>query len=145
MVLLEMDFNLILVEPMRNRTSGEIVKAYQTLIDRLKEDGSEPTLHILDNECSAEFKNGIAKNGMKHQLVPPHDHRRNIAKKAIQVLKYHFVAVLCGADTNFPTYLWCRILRQAEHQLNMLQKSSPEKHRRKVDTSIQRSLCRGIT
>ena len=60
---------------------------------------------------------------MKHQLVPPHDHRRNIAEKAIQVFKDYFVAVLCGADTNFPTYLWCRILRKAEHQLNMLQKS----------------------
>ena len=45
MVLLEMDFNVILVEPMRNITSGEMVKAYQTLLDRLKEGRSEPTLH----------------------------------------------------------------------------------------------------
>ena len=50
MVLLEMDFNVILVEPMHNRTSGDMVKAYQTLLDRLKKGGSEPKMHILDNE-----------------------------------------------------------------------------------------------
>jgi hypothetical protein len=31
-----------------------------------------------------------------------------------------FVAILCGTDTSFPLYLWCRILPQAEHTLNML-------------------------
>jgi hypothetical protein len=30
---------------------------------------------------------------------------------------------LCGADNKFPMRLWCRILRQAEHQLNLLRKS----------------------
>ena len=44
-------------------------------------------------------------------------------KKAIQTFKDHFVAVLCGTDDNFPLQLWCQILRQAEHQLNMLRKS----------------------
>ena len=44
-------------------------------------------------------------------------------KKAIQTFKDHFVAVLCGTDENFPLQRWCQILRQAEHQLNMLRKS----------------------
>ena len=60
---------------------------------------------------------------MTYQLVPPHNHRRNVAEKAVQVFKDHFVAVLCGADTKFPTKLWCLILCQAEHQLNLLRKS----------------------
>ena len=47
----------------------------------------------------------------------------NVAEKAGQFFKDHFGAVLCGADTNFPTKHWCRILRQAEHQLNLLRKS----------------------
>ena len=37
---------------------------------------------------------------MKYQLVPPHDHRRNIYEKAIQFFKDHFVLVLCGIDKN---------------------------------------------
>ena len=54
--------------------------------------------------------------------MPPNDHRRNIAEKALQTFKHRFVAVLCGTDVTFPMQLWCRILRQAEHQLNMLRK-----------------------
>ena len=120
MVLIELDGNSILVEAMQNRTSGEMIRAYQTLVDRLKECGIKPKLHILDNECSDEFKKQIETNNMKYQLVPPHDHRRNIAEKAVQTFKDHFVAVLCGTDAKFPMQLWCRILRQAEHQLNLL-------------------------
>ena len=44
-------------------------------------------------------------------------------EKAIQTFKGHFIAVLCGTDDSFPLQLWCQILRQAEHQLNMLRKS----------------------
>ena len=123
MVLYKIDSNGILAESLRDRTSGELVKAYQTLVDRLKEKGFEPKLHILDSECSAEFKEAIAKNGMRYQLVPPNDHRRNISEKALQAFKHHFGAVLCGIDVMFPVQLWCCILRQAEHQLNMLRKS----------------------
>ena len=57
---------------------------------------------------------------MQYQLVPPHDHRRNIAEKAIQVFKAHFISILCGADKSFPLHLWDRLLGQAEHTLNML-------------------------
>jgi hypothetical protein len=122
-MLIKIDSNAILVEPMQNRQSGEMVATYQTLVGRLKDSGFEPKMHILDNECSAEFKEAIKKNEMKFQLVPPHDHRRNIAEKAIPVFKDHFVAVLCGTSENFPMQLWCRILRQAEHQLNLLRRS----------------------
>ena len=83
MVLLKIDSNGIFVESLRDRTTGELVKAYQTIVDRLKEKGFEPKWHILDNECSAEFKETIAKNGMEYQLVPPNDHRRNISEKAL--------------------------------------------------------------
>ena len=123
MVLFETSSNNILVEAMRSRTAGEMVRAYQVLIDRLNEKGIFPTKHILDNECSAEYKNAILDNKMTYQLVPPNDHRRNVAEKAIQTFKDHFVAVLCGTDENFPLRLWCQILRQAEHQLNMLRRS----------------------
>ena len=87
MVLFEVDSNAILVEAMRNRTSGEMIKAYQTLVDWLKQQGFRPKHHLLDNECSAEYKAAITKNGMKLQLVPPTNHRRNIAKKSDQKIQ----------------------------------------------------------
>jgi hypothetical protein len=120
MVLTESDSDAILVEPMKNRTSGEMIRAYQTLINRLRSAGIAPKQHILDNECSSDFKETIKANNMTYQLVPPHDHRRNKAEKAIQTFKDHFVAILCGADTSFPLNLWDLLLRQAEHTLNML-------------------------
>ena len=83
MVLVELDSNTILVEGMKDRTSGEMIRAYQHLVDRLKTAGIQPKHHILDNKCSMDFKATIAKNHMTYQLVPPNAHRRNIAEKAI--------------------------------------------------------------
>ena len=105
MVLYEVDSNSILVQEMRNRTSGEMVSAYNTLVARLKLAGFEPKMHLLDNECSQEYKDAITKNGMTYQLVPPHDHRRNVAEKAIQTFKDCFVALLCGTGAKVPMQL----------------------------------------
>jgi hypothetical protein len=121
MVLTDVDSDAILVKPMKNRTAGEMIRAYQVVIDRLNSAGIFPKMHILDNECSMELKSIIKQNGMTFQLVPPHDHRRNIAEKAISTFKDHFISILCGADKAFPLHLWDRLLRQAEHTLNMLQ------------------------
>ena len=123
MVLYETDANDILVEGPGNRTFGKMVATYQSLIDRLEESKIRPKIQILDNEISQEFKNAIKANQMTFQLVPPNDHRRNIAEKALQVFKGHFISVLCGTDDSFPVKLWCQILRQAEHQLDLLRKS----------------------
>ena len=76
MLLYEISSNTILVKPLRNRTSLEMVAVYTNLVDRLNESGINPTLHILDNKISQEYKDATGTNNMKLQLVPPHDHRR---------------------------------------------------------------------
>ena len=120
MVLVEIGSGAILVEPMGNRTSSEMIKTYQALVDRLHSCGIKPKRRILDNEASIEFKKCIQENGMTYQLVPPHDHRRNIAEKAIQTFKNHFVSILCGVDEKFPMSLWDKLMPQAEMTLNLL-------------------------
>jgi hypothetical protein len=70
MVLIEIDSNAILVEAMKTRTTGEMIRAYQVLVNRLHSAGVTPKMHILDNECSAEFKERIKSNNMQYQLVP---------------------------------------------------------------------------
>ena len=102
MVLFELDSNNILSEPMINRTAVKMMRSHQKLNNRLKEKSIQLKLHLTDNECSEELKEVTKKNSMKYQLVPPHDHRRNIVEKAIQVFKDHFVLVLCGIDKKFP-------------------------------------------
>ncbi len=123
MVLVELDSNAILVKGTKDRTSGEMIRAYQHLVDRLKTAGIQPKHHILDNESSTDFKAAIAKNCMTYQLVPPNDHRRNIAEKAIQTFKAHFIAIICGTDKSLPLHLWCQLLPQAKNTLNMLRPS----------------------
>ena len=76
--------NVILVEQMKDRTAGEMIQTYKDMVLQLKACDIEPTEHVLDNECLEEFKQAIENNGMTYQLVPPYDHRRNIAEKAIQ-------------------------------------------------------------
>ena len=102
MVLVELDSNAILVEGMKDRTSGEMIHTYHHMLDRLKTAGIQPKHHVLNNECSADFKAAITKNQMTYQIVPPNDHRRNIAEKAIQTFKAHFISTICGADKSFP-------------------------------------------
>ncbi len=83
-----------------------MICAYQKLIDRLKSARITPKRHILDNQCSTDFKQTIPDNNIKYQRVPHHDHRRNMAKKAIQTFKAHLISILCGADKDFPLHLW---------------------------------------
>jgi hypothetical protein len=74
MVLTESESNAIFVEAMKNKTSGEMIRAYQVLINQLHSVGITPKQHILDNECSNDFKEAIKTNNMTYQLVLPHDH-----------------------------------------------------------------------
>jgi hypothetical protein len=101
-------------------TTSSLVQAYQALIDCLNATGIFFLEQILDNECSALFKQQIQLNKMIYQLVPLHDHRRNQAEKGIQTFKDHFVSIPCGMDSSFPLHLWDWLLSQAEHTLNML-------------------------
>ncbi len=59
MVLIEMDSNAILVEAMKNRSMGEMMRTYQVLVNCLRSTGVTPKMHILDDECSAEFRERI--------------------------------------------------------------------------------------
>jgi hypothetical protein len=83
MVLIKIDSNAMLAKAIKNRTVGEMIRAYQVLVERLCSAGVNPTMHILDNELSAKFKERIKLNNMKCQLVPAHNHRQNIAETPI--------------------------------------------------------------
>ena len=48
------------------------------------------------------MKRAFRKNNVDFQLVPPHVHRRNASKTAIQTLKSHFLAGLATLPSDFP-------------------------------------------
>ncbi len=56
MILVEIDGNFIDAEPMKNKSEGLMIKAYQELWARLTASGTvTPKTHILDNKASIEF------------------------------------------------------------------------------------------
>ena len=73
---------------------------------------------MLDNEFSGELKLALMKNDLKYQLVPPHTHRRNLAKGAIQTYNIHFKAGLASVDPNLPLTEWDCLIEQANITLN---------------------------
>jgi hypothetical protein len=120
MVLVEVDGNYIDTEPMKNKSAGEIIKAYHALWTHLTALGIvKPTTHIMGNNASEEYEKEIQKN-CTIQLVPPDNHRRNLAEQAIQTFKNHFKAILAGVDDTFPMRLWDRLLPQMILTLNFL-------------------------
>ena len=100
-----------------------MIRAYLELITRVKQAGFEVKKHVLDNKCSDKLKTMI-KERCELQLVPPGNHRANIAKVGIKAFKQHFLGVLVGTAPNFPWSYWVQIVAPSLLQLNLLRKSN---------------------
>ncbi len=115
MVMVEIDSNTILVEPMKNRKDAKMIRAYNTLLLRLKRAGITPKKHVLDSKVSDNLKKHICDTcKLDMDLVPPICHRCNAAKVAIRNIKVHFLSVLAGVADDFPPNLWDWLLPQTE-------------------------------
>ena len=108
---------------MRNRTKEEMIRAYEKIINRMRMAGLGLKNHTLNNEVSDALKQYIRKQEIQFELVPPGNHRRNQAERAIQTCKAHFIAILAGVDDKFPLSLWCHLLEPTELTLNLLHQS----------------------
>ena len=56
MVMVEIDSNSTLVDPLKNRTYAELTRAYRDMMLRLKCADIAPQNHILNNEVTTEMK-----------------------------------------------------------------------------------------
>ena len=83
LVIYQYDRNGILVKTLKHRSALEIKHAYMEIYKLLAKRGCAPKTFLLDNKTSATLLNVFEKENMTYQLVPPHIHRRNAAKKAI--------------------------------------------------------------
>ena len=125
MVMVEIDSNAILVEPMKSRQDKEMIRAYDALVQRLQQAGIQPKKHVLDNKISNNMKAHIdRKYKFLIKLVPPGCHRCNAAEVAIRNFKAHFLNVLAGMSPTFPPSLYDRLLPQTKITLNLLRQSN---------------------
>jgi hypothetical protein len=69
LILYDYDSNSILVEPMKNRSDDEALRAYAVLYTELTQHGLKPQLNIMDNEASKAIKAAVLKTGAKYQSV----------------------------------------------------------------------------
>ena len=124
MFLYHVDSNSIWVEPTKNKTEGELILARSRALLRMKACGITPRHQVLDNEASADYIRVITEDWKAtYQLVPPDIHRRNLAERAIQTFKAHFLSILAGISKAFPNYLWDKLLPQTELTINLLRQS----------------------
>jgi hypothetical protein len=124
MVIIHVDANCIFCEPMKNKTEGKMIATYQKIVNQMRMASLGRKHHQLDNKALATFKECIKANGMTHELVPPGNHRGNLAERAIQTFKHHFISILCGVDDKFPLSLWCHLLNPAKLTVNLLRQSN---------------------
>ena len=81
MVLVEVDGYYIDAEPMKNKSEGSIIKAYQMLWKRLTAKGTvKPTTRILDNKSSTAHKE---EKNCTIQMLQPNNHQQNLAERII--------------------------------------------------------------
>ncbi len=96
--------NAILIQPFASKHDHHHITAANTIMARLRARQLDVHTVVLNNEASADYRRNITYTwNCAYQLVPPDMHRRNAAKRAIRTLKAHFLAILAGIDTAYPT------------------------------------------
>lgn len=122
------DANYIHAVPIKSRETQHITGAWKDTNDMFIKQGHQPTVHILDNECSRELKLSFKEEAITFQLLPPYVHRRNSAERAIQTWKGHFLSGLATSNPKFPVHQWDRLINQSNITLNLLRSSRIHAH-----------------
>ena len=94
MVLYNHDSIVILAEPFTSRRERELIRATCVLHSYLSARSLTPQYQMLDNECPGGLKQFLQDSSVDFELIPPHLHRKNAAKCAIQTYKDHLVVGL---------------------------------------------------
>jgi hypothetical protein len=125
MIAFHANGNLILQQAFKSKRNHYRIAAYKTIMMRLAARGFSVDLQILDNKASSAYKEVITfKWNTTFQLVSPAMHCRIWAERAIHTFKDHFLAILVGVNSAFPSYLWDLLLPQAKLTLNLLQQAT---------------------
>jgi hypothetical protein len=106
------DLNAIIVCPMASCTDAFFIAAFTEVFAILHAQDYQPALNIMDNKCTKAVEKHICANRMTIQLVSPHNHHVNAAKRAIETFKENFIATLATLDNFCPLQFWDEFLPQ---------------------------------
>ena len=119
-VMYDYDSNAISVQAILNKQAHTIANAWENLTNRRNMNGHKYNNFVTNNEILVELKNAFKKYNIKYECVPPKIHRRNVAKRAIQTFKNHFLEGLAICDPKFTIHEWEQLLPQEKIMLNLL-------------------------
>jgi hypothetical protein len=97
--------NAILATPIPGLDSASILDAYKKNFEHLESKGYKPKLNVMDNQATQVIKAYLNPRNVQLQLVEPHNHCVNAAKRAIQTFKNCFIGALGTTDSDFPVQL----------------------------------------
>ena len=80
-------------------------------------------MNVMDNQATKLIKKFLAKKEFNLQVVELHNHRVNVAERAIQTFKDAFIAALATTNCKFPLQLWDKLAPQVQDTLNLLRAS----------------------
>ena len=83
MALYDNDSNAIIPELIKSRNESELIQAYAVLHSNITNWGLCPKFQMLDNECPADLKDSMRREGITFRLVLPHLNGTNSAERAI--------------------------------------------------------------
>ncbi len=122
-VMYHYETNAILATPIPGLDSANILAAYKKNFEYLVSKGFTPKLNVMDNQATKVIKAYLSPRDVALQLVEPHNHRVNAAKRAIQTFKNRFVGALGTTDPDFPIQLWDKLTPQVQDSINLLRRS----------------------
>ena len=111
-ILYDYDCNAISAESLKSHQGKVIAEVFTKCHTELTQHGHEVKICVLHNECSNDLKLAIGKTTATFELVPPHQHCRNVVKHAIRTYMNHLLAGLATCDLEFPVTEWDRMLFQ---------------------------------
>ena len=123
LLLYHPDPNYIKIVPMTSKSTAAYKEAYLPAIEFFASKGFKPRFEVLDNVLSAELAEAMRSLDIQPRLVPPGNHRVNIAEREMRTAKNHLISIVASCDPQFPARAIPLLFPQAEMTLNMLRRS----------------------
>ncbi len=120
LIVYHYESNAILVLPISGFDDNTIFAPYKTQFEFLESKGHKIRLNVMDNQYTKQIKKFLTANDCNLLLVEPHNHCVNVAERAIQTFKDHFISALATTDSKFPLQLWDKLVSQVKNTLNLM-------------------------
>lgn len=106
LTIYDYDANVVLAGVLKTQQAKETAAVWEAKHLQLIKNGHDIKYYILDNECRKRLQEALKKNSLTYQLMPPNQHPRNEAERAVRTFKNFLRAGLVTCDTKFPIHEW---------------------------------------